>query len=159
MLTPVEGSFRGLRIKATEALEDVKKTMSEYSKIDLSSADKPLKKAVNDFQQFFVNRSEMSTKLYQWSCRFLRMRFLASLIQFHLMDKISLDEAEESLRLSRTISNRARSIKGTEIEKAKSALLKLSKRAEAKELRGKPLDRAFWGSVEFGNIEQLDRLV
>ena len=159
VLTPVEGSFRGLDIKATEALEDVMKTMSEYSKIDLSSADKPLKKAVNDFQQFFVNRSEMGTKLYQWSCRFLRMRFLASLIQLHLMGKISLDEAAKSLRLSRSISNRAKSIKGIEVEKARSALLKLSKGAEAKELRGKPLDRVFWGNVEFGNIEQLDRLV
>lgn len=159
VLTPIEGSFRGLRVKATEALEDVKRTMSEYSKIDLASADKPLKKSVNDFQQFFVNRSEMGTKLYQWSCRFLRMKFLASLIQLHLMDKLSLDEVERSLHLSRSISNRAKSIKGSEVEKARSGLLKFSKGTEAKELRGKPLDRVFWNNVEFGNIERLDGLV
>jgi hypothetical protein len=133
--------------------------MSKYSKIDLASADKPLKKAVNDFQQFFVSRPEMGTKLYEWSCRFHRMRFLASLIQLHLVDKLSLYEAERSIRLSKSISNRAKSIKGSEVEKARSDILKLSKRTEAKELKGKPLDRVFWDNVEFGNIEQLDRLV
>lgn len=159
VLTPVEAGFRDMRVEPTDALEDVKESMSEYSKVDLTSADVSFKKAVNDFQQFFVNRSEMGSKLYEWSCRALRLRFLASLIQLHLADKLSLREVERLFSLSKSISSRAKSVKGKEIEKARSGLLRFSKGDETKELKGKPLDRVFWNGVIPENVEQMNGVV
>lgn len=43
-------------------MEDVKATMTNFAGIDLSSGERKLKKAVNDFQQFYVSESEMGTK-------------------------------------------------------------------------------------------------
>lgn len=159
ILAPVEASFRDKRVEPTDALEDVKKTMTDFSSIDLASADKQFKKAVNDFQQFYVSESQMGIKLYEWSCRILRMRFLASLIQLRFMDKLSLQEMERFLSLSKSISSRAKSAKAKEVEEARSGLLKLSKGQETKELKGKPLDRVFWHMVTPENIEELDKSI
>ena len=159
MLTPVEASFRDMRVEPIDALEDVKKTMAGFSSIDLASADKQLKKAVNDFQQFYVSESQMGTKQYEWSCRILRMRFLAYLIQLHFMDKLSPHEMERILSLSKSISNRAKLVKAKEVEEARSGLLKLSKGPETKELKGKPLDRVFWHVVTPENIEDLGKSI
>lgn len=157
-MTPVEAGFRNMHVEPIDVLEDVKKTMSDYAKVDLASADISFKKAVNDFQQFFVNQSEMGVKLYEWSCRILRIRFLASLIQLHLTGELSIQEMERFLSLSKSISNRVKSAKGKEVEKAKLELLGLSKGTETKELKGKPPDRLLWNTITFENIEQLDRL-
>lgn len=159
VLTPVEASFRDEHVQPADALEDVKRTMTDFSSVDLASADKQFKKAVNDFQQFYVSESQMGIKLYEWSCRILRMRFLASLIQLHFMDKLSAREVERFLSLSKSISSRAKSVKAREVEQAKSGLLKLSRGPEMKELKGKPLDRVFWHTVTQENIEELDKSI
>jgi hypothetical protein len=159
ILTPIEASFRDRRVEPTDALEDVKKTMTAFSSIDLASGDKQLKKAVNDFQQFYVSESQMGTKQYEWSCRILRMRFLASLIQLHFMDKLSPQEMERILSISKSISSRAKSAKAEEVEETRSRLLKLSKGPETKEMKWKPLDRVFWHTVTPENIEDLDKSI
>lgn len=159
ILTPVEASFRDKHVRPTDALEDVKNTMTDFSSVDLAAADKQLKKAVNDFQQFYVSKSQMGTKLYEWSCRILRMRFLASLIQLHFMDKLSPMEVERFLSLSKSVSSRAKSAKAREVEEARSGLLSLSKGPEKRELKGKPLDRVFWHTVTPENIEELDKSI
>ena len=159
ILAPVEASFRDKRVEPTDALEDVKTTMTRFSSIDLASADKELKKAVNDFQQLYVSESQRGTRQHEWSCRILRMRFLASLIQLHLMDKISPQEMERMLSLSKSISIRTKSAKAQEVEKARPALVKLLKGPETKELRGKPLGRLFWHVVTPENIEDLDKSI
>ncbi len=159
ILTPVEASFRNKHVEPVDALEDVKKTMTDFSSIDLASADRQFKKAVNDFQQFYVSESQMGIKLYEWSCRILRMRFLASLIQLHLKDRLSFQEMERFLSLSKAISSRAKAAKAGELEEARSRLLKLLKRPGVRELKGKPLDRVFWHTVTPENIEELDKSV
>jgi hypothetical protein len=158
-LTPVEASFRDKRVEPEDALEDVKKTMSNLSTVDLASADREFKKAVNDFQQFYVSESEMGTKWYEWSSRILRIKLLASLIRLRLSGKLSLQQAERLLALSKFISSRAKSAKAREIDKAKPGLLRLLKGPEAKELKGKPLDRVFWNVVTPENVEELQKTI
>lgn len=159
ILTPIEAGFRGKRVRPLEALKDVKNTMTGFSKLDLASADMQFKKAVNNFQQFYVSETERATRLYQWSSRALRVRFLASLIQLHFMDKLSPQEVERFLSLSKSISSRAKSAKARDVEEARSGLLKLSKGQEMKELKGKPLDRVFWHTVTPENIEELAKSI
>jgi len=159
VLTPVKASFRNKHVEPADALEDVKATMTDFSSIVLTSADRQFKKAVNDFQQFYVSESEMGRKWYEWSSRILRIRFLASLIQLHFLGKLSPREMERLLATSKSILSRLRSTEVRETDKARSELVKLLKGPGTKELRGKPLDRIFWNVVTPGNIEELEKTI
>ncbi len=157
VLTPVEASFRNKRVEPADALEDVKATMTNFSSIDLASADIQFKKALNDFQQFYVSKSEMSRKWYEWSSRIFRIRFLASLMQMYFQGKLSPQEMAKLLATSKSISSRLRSTEVREMDKARSELLKLLKGPGTRELRGKPLDRVFWNVVTPENVEELEK--
>jgi len=159
ILVPVEAGFRDIHVDPIEALEDVKNTMAKFSNIDLASADQQFKKAVSNFQQFYVSHSEMDTKQYEWSSRLLRIRFLASLMQLHFREKLSVREVERIYSLSKSISSRAKLAKAREVEDTKLELLKLSKGQESRELKGKPLDRVFWHALTPENINDLNELI
>ncbi|MEM3186386.1 MAG: nucleotidyl transferase AbiEii/AbiGii toxin family protein [Conexivisphaerales archaeon] len=156
-LAPVEASFRSKDVTPEDALEDVKKTTTLLSNVDLASAEETFKKAVNDFQQFYVNNSERR-KLYEWSSRVLRIRFLASLIQLHLSQNFSLQKIERALSLSKSLSKRFRSAKPMEMDGIKNKLLKFTESHKTRELRGKPLDRIFWDVVTPENVEELEKI-
>jgi len=75
-----EAQFRGIKTSSPNVLKDVEKTMERYSLVDLAAGSLSTKRYINNFQQFYVNRTEMSTRLYEWSSRALRIRFLATLM-------------------------------------------------------------------------------
>ena len=159
VLTPLEASFRGLSTSLEEALQDVEKSTMALSHVDLTAGDENFKKAINDFQQFYVPGREMGIKLYEWSCRILRVRFLASLINLHLTKGMTVKEMDRLLSLSKSITNRAKSLRGEAVVKSRAEVLKVSRVVEMREMRGKPLERAVWQVATPDNLDALSKII
>ena len=67
--------------------------MEHYSLVGLAIGSPLIKRNINNFQQFYVNEKERSTRLYEWSSRALRIKFLAALMQFYISNKIEAKKA------------------------------------------------------------------
>jgi len=159
ILTEFEASLRGIEVTPQEALNDVAKTMDEYSLIDTSGGNLEVKKNIEGFQQFFVNQSQRCP-LYGWSSKSLKIRFLALLLREHLENKMSETDVAEIITRSKNIALRLSKISGDAVVETRKKLLRLAetKIKYFKEMKGKPLDRVFWQIVTPTNIQEAESL-
>jgi len=159
-LTPVEASFRNIGITPIDALRDVIRTMNEYSQVDTSGGNPSIKKNIEGFQQFFVNKSQRKP-LYGWSSKSLKIRFLVMLIVQNLENKLSESDVAKAIVDSQNIVSKLNKISGNAVTELRKKLLGLAetKIAFFKEMRGKPLERVFWQVVTPGNLQHVKSLV
>jgi hypothetical protein len=158
-LTEVEASFRKLKVTPVEALDDVRKTTTKYSQVDTSSADAGIKKEVERFQQFFVNKSQRKP-YYEWSSKSLRIRFLAILAQKVISEEITKPNFAKMIKECKETDLCLRKISGNAVANLRKEILKLaqSRIPHYKELKGKSLERVFWEVItpeNIGNIRSL----
>ena len=160
-ITPEEAQIRGIEVSSEEVLEDVKKTMEHYSLVDLAIGSPLIKRNINNFQQFYVNEKERSTRLYEWSYRALRIKFLAALMQFYISNKIEAKKVLQSIYRSQEISSRMKRINRRYAPRLRRQLLAYAETRipRFKELRGKPLDRVFWQIVTPDNMDRIIELM
>ena len=159
-LTELEAGYRNLKTSPTEALDDVIATMDEYSLVDTSGGDSAIRKNIEGFQQFFVNKSQR-VPLYGWSSRSLKIRFLATLIREHIEDRLSETDIAGAIARSKNIAMRLDKITGKAVIDLRRRLLDLAetKIAYFREMRGKPLRRVFWQIVTPRNLRDVEPLV
>jgi len=155
-----EAQFRCIETSPIEVLEDVERTMERYSLVDLAVGGPSTKRNINNFQQFYVNRGEMSTRLYEWSCRALRIKFLAALMQSYLSGKIEDSQVVQSILRSLEISSTITKANKRDIPKLREQLLSHAEThiSHFKELRGKPLERIFWQILTPDNMNRVAEL-
>jgi len=156
-----EAQFRGIETSPIDVLKDVEKTMERYSLVDLAVGSPLTKRNINNFQQFYVNRKEMSTRLYEWSSRALRIRFLATLMQLYLSGKIEASQVVQSILRSREISSKMREVGRGDVSKLRRELLAHAEShiSRFKELMGKPLERVFWQILTPDNMDRMAKLL
>jgi uncharacterized membrane protein YccC len=135
--------------------------MECYSLVDLAVGNTSTKRNINNFQQFYVHRREMSTRLYEWSSRALRVKFLATLMQTHLSGKIDAGRVVQSILKSQDISSRIREARREDVPKLRGQLLAHAEACTSsfKELRGKPLERVFWQILAPDNVDKMAELL
>jgi hypothetical protein len=158
-LTEFEASLRGIELTPQEALNDTMKTMDYYSLIDTSGGSSDLKKNIEGFQQFFVNKSQRK-RLYEWSSKSLKIRFLTLLLRKRLENEMTESEVAEIFTRSKNIALKLSKISGTTVTETREKLLDLADRRIKyfKEMKGKPLERVFWQIVTPENIEDVSIL-
>lgn len=159
-LTEFEASLRGIELTPQEALNDVVKTMDEYSLIDTSGGSSDLKKNIEGFQQFFVNKSQRK-RLYEWSSRSLKIRFLTMLLRERLENKMTESKVAEIFTRSKNIALKLSRIPGAAVRETRKKLLHLAdtKIKYFKEMKGKTLERVFWQIVTPEKIEEVETIV
>lgn len=155
-----EARFRDIETSPTEVLEDVRNTMEHYSQVDLSIGSSSTKRSINNFQQFYVNKAERSTRLYEWSSRALRIRFLATLMQSYLSKRINANQVLRSIQKSQEISSWIKETNRRNVLKLRKELLAYAENLipRFKELKGKPLERVLWQVLTPGNMESIAEL-
>ncbi|MHA1605811.1 MAG: hypothetical protein ACTSWF_14330 [Candidatus Freyarchaeota archaeon] len=155
-----EARFRDIETSPTEVLEDVRNTMEHYSQVDLSIGSSSTKRSINNFQQFYVNKAERSTRLYEWSSRALRIRFLATLMQSYLSKRINANQVLRSIQKSQETSSRIKETDRRNVLKLRKELLAYAENLipRFKELKGKPLERVLWQVLTPGNMESVAEL-
>ncbi|MEX2704845.1 MAG: nucleotidyl transferase AbiEii/AbiGii toxin family protein [Candidatus Freyrarchaeum guaymaensis] len=155
-----EARFRDIETSPTEVLEDVRNTMGHYSQVDLSIGSSSTKRSINNFQQLYVNKAERSTRLYEWSSRALRIRFLATLMQSYLSKRINANQVLRSIQKSQEISSRIKETNRRNVLKLRKELLAYAENLipRFKELKGKPLERVLWQVLTPGNMESVAEL-
>jgi len=136
-LTQLEASYRNINISSSDALGDVIKTMDEYSLVDTTGGNSSIKKNIERFQQFFVNNNQRKP-FYGWSSKSLKIRFLATLIQEHIANKLSDTDVAKAIGQSKNIGERLYKISGTDVSQVRKRLLGLAqtKIPYFKEMRG-----------------------
>ncbi|MBM5805721.1 MAG: nucleotidyl transferase AbiEii/AbiGii toxin family protein [Candidatus Verstraetearchaeota archaeon] len=156
-----EARFRRIETSPIGVLKDVEKTMECYSLVDLAVGNTSTKRNINNFQQFYVHRREMSTRLYEWSSRALRVKFLATLMQTHLSGKIDAGRVVQSILKSQDVSSRMREARREDVPKLRGQLLAHAEACTSsfKELRGKPLERIFWQILTPDNVDKMAELL
>ncbi|MFQ6124202.1 MAG: hypothetical protein ACE5R6_06280 [Candidatus Heimdallarchaeota archaeon] len=124
-------------------MEDVAKTMDHYSLVDLTVADPLMWRHINNFQQYYVNRREMSTSPYEWSSRALRIKFLVTLMQSYHSNKIDARQMLRVLLQSQEIFSKLKSIDRNAVQNLRRQLLAHADDhlPHFRALRGKPLER------------------
>jgi len=159
-LTELEAGYRNIETCPGEALRDVIATMDGYSLVDTSGGDLDIKKNIEGFQQFFVNKSQR-VPLYGWSSRALKVRFLATLICEHVENRLSKFDVAKAIVQSGDIALRLDKISGKAVIELRKRLLHLAetKIPYFKEMRGKPLGRVFWQIVTPRNLQDVKLLV
>lgn len=158
-LTELEASYRNIRTSPSQVMEDVIETMNKYSLVDTSGGESSIKKNIESFQQFFVNKAQRSP-LYEWSSKALKIKFLASLLKENFENKLSMKDLLNIITKCGAISTRLKTISGTAVIDMREKLLALAetKIPYFKEMKGKPLHRVFWQMVtptNFQNVESL----
>jgi len=135
--------------------------MEHYSLVGLAIGSPLIKRNINNFQQFYVNEKERSTRLYEWSSRALRIKFLAALMQFYISNKIEAKKVLQSIHRSQEISSRMKRINRRYAPRLRRQLLAYAETRipRFKELRGKPLDRVFWQIVTPDNLDRIIELM
>lgn len=154
-----EAKFRNIKTSPQQALEDVKKTMEQYSQVDLAVATPSTKRSIKNFQQFYVNKKERQTRLYEWSCRALRIRFLATLMQSHMKGEIKADQAVQLILKSQEISSRIKEAEREKLPEIRRQLLAHVETRIPKELRGKPIERVLWQVLTPHNMDEMARII
>jgi hypothetical protein len=156
-ITVEEARLRGIDTSHKAVLEDVWKTMERYSRVDLANGSPLMKRNINNFQQFYVSRREGSTRLYEWSSRALRIKFLTTLMQSYLSDKIESSQVTQKILRSQAISSRIKEVDRKDVPELRRQLLVHAETRIPgfKELRGKPLERVFWQILTPDNMDEI----
>jgi hypothetical protein len=159
-LTRLEASYRNINTTPSDALRDVIKTMDEYSLVDTSGGSSSIKKNIEGFQQFFVNKNERKP-LFGWSSKSLKIRFLAMLVREQIENRFKDSEVANSIIVSHNIVQRLDKISGPDVIELRKKLLSLAetKIEYFKEMKGKPLDRVFWQIVTPRNLLDVQSLI
>lgn len=95
-LTELEASFRNINVTPRDALRDVIRAMNKYSQVDTSGSDINIKKNIEGFQQFFVNKGQRKP-YYKWSSMSLRIKFLAMLLVKILKNKLTESDVAKAI--------------------------------------------------------------
>jgi len=159
-LTKLEASIRNIKTAPIEALHDVIKTMHKYSLVDTSGGDASIKKNIDAFQQFFVNKNQRKP-FYEWSSKSLKIKFLATLIGECVENKFSESDVAKVITQSKSIAARLNEISGKDVIEVRKKLLDLAqtKIPYFREMKGKALDRVFWQIVTLENLQDVEFIV
>jgi len=159
-LAKLEASYRNMNITASDALGDVIETMDEYSLVDTSGGNSSIKKNIEGFQQFFVNRNQRKP-FYGWSSKSLKIRFLALLIHEHIENRLNDSDIAEAIEDARNIAQKLEKISRIDVIELRKKLLRFAetKIKYFKEMKGKPLDRVFWQIVTPRNLSDVRSLI
>jgi len=159
-LTKLEASIRNMKITPTEALHDVIKTMDKYSLVDTSGGDESIKKNIDAFQQFFVNKNQ-KRPFYGWSSKSLKIKFLATIISECIENKLSESHAAKVITRSKNIAAKLNQISGKDVIEVRKKLLNLAqtKIPYFKEMKGKTLDRVFWQIIKSENLQDIESIL
>jgi len=157
VLTKLEASFRDMSTTPIDALCDVIKTMSKYSQVDTSGGDAEIKKNIEGFQQFLVNKNQRKP-YYEWSSKSLRIRFLAMLISKIIENKLTESDVAKTIIECQNIVLGLKETSGNTVGQLKKKILGLAQTRIPyfKELKGKPLDRVFWQIVTLENLQDIE---
>ena len=160
-ITVEEARFRGINTSPKEVLGDVEKTMERYSLVDLAVGSPLMKRNINNFQQFYVNKRERSRRLYEWSSRALRIKFLTTLMQSYLSSKIEASQVTQAILRSQAISSRIKEVDRKDVPELRRQLLAHTETRIPgfKELRGKSLERVFWQILTLDNMNRTAELL
>jgi hypothetical protein len=160
ILTKLEARYRKIHATPSDALADTIETMDNYSLVDTSGADVSIKKNIEGFQQFFVNKNQRRP-FYGWSSKSLKIKFLATLLREHIENRLNSNDAAKAIIQSKSIVERFNHITGKDIIDVRKKLLNLAqtKVQYFKEMRGKPLDRVFWQIVTLENLEDAQSVI
>jgi len=157
--TQLEASYRKIDMTELDALRDVTKTMNRYSQVDTSGADSIMKRDIEGFQQFFVNKTQRKP-YYEWSERSLRIRFLTLLLNKTIRNELTESDLCKIIAESYRIALQFNTFTDNMIVDLRKQLLSLaeSKIPFFKELKGKPLERVFWQVVTPENLQKMKAL-
>lgn len=155
-LTPLEAGYRGLKLTPAEALDDVGKTMGKYGLLDTPGADAVAKRNITIFQQIYVNTSQ-KRPWYEWCARALRIRFLSQLLKATIEKQTTAEKALEAYASAVQIAELLKNVSGDEVKSLNRKLLDFAETEipYPKNLRGKPLHRAFWQIVSQKNLNSI----
>ena len=159
-LTKLEASIRNMKTTPTEALHDVIKTMDKYSLVDTSGGDASIKKNIDAFQQFFVNKNQRKP-FYGWSSKSLKIKFLATIISECIENKLTESNAAKVITQSKSIAARLNKISGKDVIEVRKKLLDLAqtKIPYFREMKGKTLDRVFWQILTLENLQDIHSIL
>jgi hypothetical protein len=159
-LTKLEASIRNMKTTPTEALHDVIKTMDKYSLVDTSGGDASIKKNIDAFQQFFVNKNQRKP-FYGWSSKSLKIKFLATIISECIENKLTESNAAKVITQSKSITARLNKISGKDVIEVRKKLLDLAqtKIPYFREMKGKTLDRVFWQILTLENLQDIQSIL
>ena len=159
-ITPMEASYRKLRLDLNDVLKDVSESMEKYSLIDTAGADANIKKNITNFQQFYVSAAQRKP-WYEWCVWALRINFLIQLLTVVIEHKITINEAVKAYSTAIETAKTLEKASGTGISEIRRRLMKLADRhiPYYKELRGKPLHRVFWQIVTIENLDEVRKVI
>lgn len=156
----MKASYRNINTTPSDALVGVIKTMDEYSLVDTSGGSSSIKKNIEGFQQFFVNKNQRKP-LFGWSSKSLKIRFLAKLVREQIENRLKESDVANSIIISHNIVKKLDKISGPDVIELRKKLLSLAetKIKYFKEMKGKPLDRVFWQIVTPRNLLDVQSLI
>jgi hypothetical protein len=127
--------------------------------VDTSGGDASIKKNIDAFQQFFVNKNQRKP-LYCWSSKYLKIKFLATIISECIENKLTESNAAEVITQSKSIAARLNQVSGKDVIEARKKLLDLAqtKIPYFREMKGKTLDRVFWQIVTLENLQDIQSM-
>ncbi|MEM3551261.1 MAG: nucleotidyl transferase AbiEii/AbiGii toxin family protein [Candidatus Bathyarchaeia archaeon] len=156
-----ESEYRKIETTPRKVLQDVEKTMEQYSLVDMAAATPSAKRSINNFQQFYVNKMERQTRLYEWSCRALRIKFLAAIMQSYMAGEIQAHQAYRLIQKGKEISSKIRDVRREALPKIRGQILAYAEThtPQFKELKGKPLERILWHVLTLDNLDEIERVL
>ncbi|MGA2680170.1 MAG: nucleotidyl transferase AbiEii/AbiGii toxin family protein [Candidatus Bathyarchaeia archaeon] len=156
LLTPLEAGYRGLKLTAIDALNDVEKTIEKYCLLDTPVADSSIKNNIVIFQQTYV-RSSQKKPWFEWSIRALRIKLLCQYIRAVVGKQLALEEASKSYDLAAQMARVLENMTGEEVKLIRSKLMGFIRTdlPYRKHLKGKPIHRLFWQAVNLENLAAL----
>ena len=145
LLTPIEAGYRGLKLTAIDALNDVEKTMEKYCLLDTPVADNNIKNNITIFQQTYV-RSSQKKPWFEWCIRALRIKLLCEHIRAVRGKQLTLEEASKSYDSAAQMARVLETMKGEEVKIIRSKLMGFisTDLPYRKYLKWKPIHRLFW---------------
>jgi predicted nucleotidyltransferase component of viral defense system len=159
-LTPIEASYRKLKLNPEDALKDTQNTMEKYSLLDTAGADNSIKRNITNFQQFYVNESQRQP-WYEWCIRALRIRFLAQLIAAVIENRATTKQTAKDYSSAVQTAQDLQKISGAQVKELRSRIMALADRdiPYFKELRGKPIHRVFWQVANQENLDAIQNMI
>ena len=153
LLTPLEAGYRGLKLTAIDALNDVEKTMEKYCLLDTPVADNGIKNNITIFQQTYV-RSSQKKPWFEWCIRTLRIKLLCEYVRAVIGKQLGLEEASKSYDSAAQMARVLETMKGEEVKIIRSKLMGFisTDLPYRKYLKGKPIHRLFWQAVNLENL-------
>lgn len=159
-LTETEATYRSIETNSSSVLKDIIRTMDKYSLTDMPAGDSEVKQQIDNFQQFYVNRSQRARK-DEWSTKALRIKFLATLALNIFDQRLTDKDFTKLISECKSIERNLSAMTGDDIQKMRNKLLELAraqKIAYSKELKGKPLLRVFWQILTPENLSDIKSL-